>query len=333
MSPIIETLPVLVVNPYSRCNCRCTMCDIWKGTDVQALSREELRRQLTSVADLKVQWVVFSGGEPLMHPAIFELCAIAREMGARVTMLSTGLLLERYADDIIGNVDDLIVSLDGPPDVHDRIRRVPGAFQLLASGVARLHQLRPACPVSGRCTVQDLNCERLVETVAIARDIGLNSISFLAVDVHSTAFNRPAGLSILQQAALAVNLDRLPLLESQIEQIIAGGHCGRFVAESPVKLRRIAQHFRCHWNSGRYVAPKCNAPWKSAVVEADGSVRPCFFHQAMGTLNSGADLKTILNSPAAIEFRSKLDVVSNPVCRRCVCSLNWTADSTGGNVH
>ena len=43
--PVINTLPVLVVNPYSRCNCRCVMCDIWQGTNVYALSREELERQ------------------------------------------------------------------------------------------------------------------------------------------------------------------------------------------------------------------------------------------------------------------------------------------------
>ena len=56
----------------------------------------------------------------------------------------------------------------------------------------------------------------------------------------------------------------------------------------------------------------CNAPWTSAVIEADGAVRPCFFHRSIGTLKSGEDLKTILNGPAAREFRSTLDVQSNP---------------------
>ena len=323
MIPVIDTLPVLVVNPYSRCNCRCVMCDIWQGTDVHALSREELERQLTSVAGMNVRWVVFSGGEPLMHPDIFELCDIARRLGARVTILSTGLLLARYAKEIIEHVDDLIVSLDGPPKIHDLIRRVPGAFRALASGIERVIELKPECRIGGRCTVQQSNCESLLDTLEAAREIGLSSISFLAVDVHSDAFNRPDGLNLLRQSGLAVSIEQIPLLESQIEAIIAQGHCGGFVLEPAAKLGRIVHHFRCYWNFGKYVAPVCNAPWTSAVIEADGTVRPCFFHRSIGSLKSDQELKTILNGPAALEFRSTLDVASNPLCRQCVCSLYW----------
>ncbi len=328
MNPVIDTLPVLVVNPYSRCNCRCVMCDIWQGTNVYALSREQLERQLTSVAELHVQWVVFSGGEPLMHPDIFELCRIARRLGARVTILSTGVLLARYAKEIIEHVDDVIVSLDGPAKVHDLIRRVPGAFQALTSGVERLLKLKPEYQIGGRCTVQQSNCESLLDTLRAAREIGLSSISFLAVDVHSTAFNRPVGLNLLRQSGLAVSIEQIPLLESQLEVIIAQGHCRGFVAESPAKLRRIAHHFRCYWNLAKYVAPRCNAPWTSAVVEADGTVRPCFFHRKIGSLKLGQELKSILNGPAAIEFRSTLDVQSDPLCRQCVCSLYWEDGKT-----
>jgi MoaA/NifB/PqqE/SkfB family radical SAM enzyme len=325
VSPFIQTLPVLVVNPYSRCNCRCTMCDIWQGTDTQALSREVLQRQLASVTKLKIQWVVFSGGEPLMHPDIFQLCEIAKGLGARVTMLSTGILLARYAKEIITHVDGVIVSLDGPEGVHDLIRRVPGAYQTLASGIERLRELKSDFQISGRCTVQRSNCESLLQTVAAARILGLDSISFLAVDVHSTAFNRPDGLSLFRQSGLLVGVEQIPLLESQIESIIEAGHCGGLVAESPAKLRRIAHYFRSYASLSRFVAPACNAPWTSAVLEANGEVRPCFFHPAFGTLSSGADLMTILNSQQAVEFRATLDVASNPICRRCVCSLNWDA--------
>ena len=33
MSPRLTRLPILVLEPHSRCNCRCVMCDIWKRTD------------------------------------------------------------------------------------------------------------------------------------------------------------------------------------------------------------------------------------------------------------------------------------------------------------
>lgn len=325
LSPILETLPVLVISPYSRCNCRCVMCDIWRGTDIHAFSSKELERQLASVREMKVQWVVFSGGDPLMHPDIFRLCRMARKIGARVTMLSTGLLLARNAAAIVEDVDDVIVSIDGPEKIHDRIRRVAGAYQTLLAGVAQLLERRPNYQVSGRCTVQRLNCEALLETVTNARQACLRSISFLAADVHSTAFNRAGSLTILRQSEIAVGMEQLPILEAQIEAIITEGDAGGFVLESPSKLRTIAHHFRCHWNLGKYVAPQCNAPWTSAVIESDGAVRPCFFHSAIGTLKTGENLMNVLSSQRAVEFRSNLDVASNPICRRCVCSLNWRA--------
>ena len=62
-------------------------------------------------------------------------------------------------------------------------------------------------------------------------------------------------------------------------------------------------------------------PWVSAVVEADGTVRPCFFHQSLGNIRETA-LSEILNSDAAIRFRKTLDMDKNDTCRKCVCYLN-----------
>jgi radical SAM protein with 4Fe4S-binding SPASM domain len=61
----------------------------------------------------------------------------------------------------------------------------------------------------------------------------------------------------------------------------------------------------------------------SAVVEPDGAVRPCFFHRPIGYLRGGSTLEQVVNGPEAIAFRSGLDIATNPICRSCVCSLNW----------
>ena len=60
---MLDSLPVLILNPHSRCNCRCAMCDIWKTTEAQEISVHDLKRQLESIERLHVQWVVLSGGE------------------------------------------------------------------------------------------------------------------------------------------------------------------------------------------------------------------------------------------------------------------------------
>lgn len=82
-------------------------------------------------------------------------------------------------------------------------------------------------------------------------------------------------------------------------------------------------HFRSHLGLLPPVAPRCNAPWVSAILESDGTVRPCFFHRPIGKVGKDISLVEVLNGPEAIRFRVDLDISSNAVCRRCVCSLNW----------
>jgi MoaA/NifB/PqqE/SkfB family radical SAM enzyme len=323
MNPALESLPVLILYPHSRCNCRCVMCDIWKTDSTQEISADELERHGEDIARLRVEWVVFSGGEPLMHSDLFRLCRFLRDRNIRTTLLSTGLLIERYADQIVESLDDAIVSLDGPPEIHDAIRRVPRAFDLLAAGVAALHQRKPDFAVSARSTVQSLNCAHMRGTVEAARGVGLASISFLAADVSSEAFNRLVIWNSERQNRVALAPDHISSLEAEVEALIGAGECGGFVVESPEKLRRIVDHFRAHLGLQLSVAPRCNAPWVSAVLESDGLVRPCFFHRPIGTVANGATLLEVLNGPEAIGFRRGLDVSTNAICQRCVCSLNW----------
>ena len=65
----IHTLPVVVLMPHSRCNCRCVMCDIWQANrNGHELSRDDLAAHLDDFRALNVRWVVLSGGEALMRP-------------------------------------------------------------------------------------------------------------------------------------------------------------------------------------------------------------------------------------------------------------------------
>jgi len=303
------------------------MCDIWKTRDQNEIGVREIEPQLESIRRLGVRWIVFSGGEPLMNAELPEMCSLLRAEGIRLTLLSTGLLLKKCADDVTANFDDVIVSLDGPREIHDGIRRVPGAFDLLREGVLTLRNIRPNIKITARSTLQKANHCHLMETVHAAKQLQLDGISFLAVDVTSTAFNRALVWPLNRQIEIGLSLDELGVLENEIERLIAAS--GRdfepgFVAESPQKLRRIGRHFRAQLGMTAAESPVCNAPWVSAVIEADGSVRPCFFHPSIGNL-SGTTLEAVINGPEGRNFRSTLDVASNPICRNCVCSLNYRA--------
>lgn len=319
----IRELPILILFPHNRCNCRCLMCDIWKIRQVREITAEDLRPHLDSIRALKVRWMVFSGGEPLMHSDLTSLASMCREERVRLTLLTAGLLLERHAQNVTRWMDDVIVSIDGPPGVHDAIRSVPGAFSRLAAGIREVRRLRPEMPVHGRCTVQKFNFRSLRDTVHVVRTLGLNSISFLAADVDSQAFNRPTGWPVARQAGVALDPSEVEALDLEMRALIRECHReieSGFISESPEKLRRIVRHYRVILGQEKPVAPHCNAPWVSAVIEADGTVRPCFFHNPIGNMYDGTIIEA-LNSSAGVNFRRKLDTTNNPVCQKCVCSL------------
>jgi MoaA/NifB/PqqE/SkfB family radical SAM enzyme len=299
------------------------MCDIWRIRQTREITAQDLAPHLASLRELKVRWIVFSGGEPLMHSDLSALARLLRREGIRTTLLTAGLILDRHAAQVAEDLDDVIVSIDGPREIHDLIRGVPNAYRRLSRGINALREHRAAMPIHGRCTVQKNNLRHLRATVRAAQELKLDSLSFLAADVGSEAFNHSAPWRESALANVALNADEVEDLAREIEALI--GECREeiesdFIRENPEKLRRLGMHFRAQLGQVPAVAPRCNAPWVSAVIESDGAVRPCFFHPPFGNIQDGA-LVDVLNNDAAVQFRSQLDISKDTICQRCVCSL------------
>ena len=321
----LASLPILILNAHSRCNCRCVMCDIWKRESNDQIHAQDLERHRNSLKSLGVRQIVLTGGEPLLHNDLSALCNFFRDRQIHLTLLTTGLLLHKRAEEVATLFDDIIISLDGPPEIHDAIRRVSGAYNLIHKGIAAVRHYNPSLPITCRTTVQKANHRHLRQTVNAARALGLDSISFLAADLTSEAFNRPLIWPGEKQSEIGLNLNEVSALEEEIEQLILQYQAGidhKYIVESASKLRRIARRFREHLGQLTPQAPTCNAPWVSAVVEVDGSVRPCFFHRTIGNITSST-LEEVINGEAAQEFRQSLDMENDATCRRCVCSLNY----------
>lgn len=321
----ITALPIVILMPHSACNCRCVMCDIWKGNhQLRQLTDKDVEGLLESLRRLGTRQVVMSGGEALLQPNFFRLCGILKKEGLRITLLSTGLLLSRHSDQLLTWVDEIIVSLDGYEELHDRIRNIPGAFRQLKAGVELLHSKRPDYRITGRSVIHRLNFRDWPAIVEAAVGMGLDQISFLPADVTSEAFNRAEPWDAPRQHQILPAEEELPELLSVIEALIRdrqGLFDSGFIAESPEKLRKIGQYYTASYGHNPFPFKKCNAPWVSAVVEADGTVRPCFFHPSLGNIREGA-LGEILNSPRALDFRKELDMDENEICKRCVCYLH-----------
>lgn len=320
----IHNLPIVILMPHSSCNCRCIMCDIWKANkDKKEITPEVLERHMASFRRLGVREVVLSGGEALMHSNLWTLCEMLRRDGIRVTLLSTGLLLSRHATDVVRYLSEVIVSLDGSKDVHNAIRNVPSAYEKLAEGVAAVKNVGKAFRVTARSVLQKQNYSDLPGIISAAREIGLDQVSFLGADVSTPAFNRlaPGAPALVSDIALdAADVERFDAIVAQSFKDFAADYQSGFIAEPPWKMKRIVQYYRAMAGEGEFPAANCNAPWVSAVVESDGRLLPCFFHEAYGSILDD-DVLAVINSPSAISFRKNLDVKTNPVCAKCVCSL------------
>ena len=321
----ISALPIVILMPHSACNCRCVMCDIWKGNaGLQQLTEADIHPLLDSLEKLGTRQVLMSGGEALLHPQFFRFCRLLREKGLTISLLSTGITLEKYATQITQYIREVIISLDGDEATHNAIRNIPDAFRKVKQGVAAIRRLDPGFRITARTVIHRLNFRQWPAIIEAAKEMGLNQVSFLPADISSHAFNREVLWSNQRQQEILPAETELPELHQVMEHIIATQDTdfrSGFIAEQPDKLRKIYQYYAAFYGYNGFPFKKCNAPWVSAVVEADGTVRPCFFHEALGNIRE-EPLEAILNKEESIRFRKNLDTDKDSTCAKCVCYLN-----------
>jgi len=315
-------LPLLIFSPTSRCNSRCISCDWWKHDGADDLTPAEIDAVAGALPALGTRVVAFSGGEPLLRPDVFDIANQFRSRGMSLQLLTSGVLLEHFADRVAENFSRVYISLDAATEsLYEAIRGV-NALGTVGRGVARLGRIAPAVTVMARATLHRANFRELPRLIEHAKTIGVRGVSFLPADVSSRAFGRePAS----DAAALVLDRDEVEELRAVVEHTIARHRAdfeSGFIAESPEKLRRLPQYYSALAGDGPFPRVQCNAPWVSVVLEANGWVRPCFFHPAVWTVRS-EPLAAILRSSLPT-FRRALDVGTNPVCTRCVCSMHAT---------
>jgi MoaA/NifB/PqqE/SkfB family radical SAM enzyme len=313
-------LPLLIFYPTARCNSRCISCDWWRADGRDDLSLEEIRALVSELPALGVRLVVFSGGEALRRRDVYEIADLFRAQGIRLHILTSGLFLERDAEKIAARFEQVTISLDAPTRaLYQKIRGVD-ALAWVERGVKKLQNLAPHIPLRARSTLHRHNFRELPHLIDKAHALGLQQISFLSADVTSEAFGRARGEQISRD--LLLNETETREFAEIVEQTLvshARDFETRFVAESPEKLRRLPRYYAAQLGLGAFPPIACNAPWVSAVIEADGAVRPCYFHRVVGNVRE-KPLREILQNEMRV-FRAGLDVQTNAVCQKCVCAL------------
>jgi Fe-coproporphyrin III synthase len=141
--------------------------------------------------------------------------------------------------------------------------------------------------------------------------------------VSSSAFGRGPSSDGAPARSLALTRDEVAEFTAIVERTLAvyeGDFESGFVAESPGKLRRLPRYYAALCGDEPFPPVHCNAPWVSVVLEANGDVRPCFFHPPVGNVRTTPLGELVADNLRA--FRASLDVTSDSTCGRCVCSLN-----------
>jgi MoaA/NifB/PqqE/SkfB family radical SAM enzyme len=89
--------PVVAWNITGQCNLKCMHCyaSATSRPFDGELTTAECYKVLDDLAAYKVPSVLFSGGEPLMRPELFEFAAYARKIGLRTVLSTNGTLIDR----------------------------------------------------------------------------------------------------------------------------------------------------------------------------------------------------------------------------------------------
>ncbi len=125
------------------CNLACKHCraeaklEPYEGQ----LNHEESLALIDTFTEVGKPIIIFTGGEPLLRPDVFELAAYATAKGLRCVMSPNGTLLtpENVGKIVQSGIMRCSISLDGHnAESHDAFRGVPGAFEASLRGIAEL---------------------------------------------------------------------------------------------------------------------------------------------------------------------------------------------------
>src|SRR3569833_4648084 len=275
-----------------RCNSRCVTCDYWRHGRVD-VSLDLIERLIPSLVSLGTRVALISGGEPLLHPHWPEIAQRLKDVGIMPWLLTSGLSLAKHARRASQLFDPISVSLDGTNSRTNQAIRGLDAFEKVCEVIRAA--VANGSKVGLRVTLQRANYRELPLVVELAHRLGVNNVSFLAVDVANPhAFGRTDAFT----SDLALGPEDLPVfgdLIAGLEQHRAADFESGFIAESPAKMRQQQQNNAAVQGTSAYPPVRCNAPEFSAVVGVSGTVQPCFFIAGPKRGAYGGELERVVN--------------------------------------
>ncbi len=159
------------------CAYACVHCraDAQHHRDPRELSTAEAKALIERLAAFGNNPIlIFTGGDPMMRPDLFELIAYAAARGLRCSLTPTATALptkERLEKARDAGIKRVALSLDAPrPEIHDDFRKVKGSWQRTMDTLHRAHDVGLSVQVN--TTVAKHNVDILHEIAPFIQEVG-----------------------------------------------------------------------------------------------------------------------------------------------------------------
>lgn len=307
----------LTFSVTNRCQARCTMCNIWQKPLEDELTLAEI--DLIFSKATRFSWINLTGGELFQRPDISDmfLTIISRSRDLHILNFPTNGI---QTDEIVATVDDILtrtslprliisVSMDGPPELHDRIRGVANCW---VNAVATFCKLRERhsdrFSVYFGHTVQAANLGAFAETFAACRsacsEISIDDFHINLAHKSSHYYDNADLLSLPDPEKAVQSIEQIDTQRSlKLLDPVA------FVEN---RYRRLTRQYLKH---GRSPLP-CQAAAASCFINPEGVVFPCTgFPASIGSLrDNDMDLYRIWHSAKRSQVRQQVCDDNCPGC-------------------
>jgi len=303
-----------------RCNLDCSMCCQHipeYSKELPAFPQPGLPREELTVGDWKriIDDIVdsfrmrpffhFGGGEPFLYTGLLELVEHAKSRGMNVSLITNGWFLESAAEKLVDlGINRINVSIDGPEDIHDVVRRKAGSFRRAIDGIRALRAVRDARKsktphVTINCTVTRENHLRLEEMVDVQQAARADALTFQHLVFLDHERELAEGIDVDTLLATLGRLDR-ERKDVTLYPHVPKEDWGAFYHGPSTRLGN-----GCGWN------------WVGLRLHPNGDVAPCR-GLVMGRLTAGKSVREIWNSKEYKSMRSGLAAAGNyEDCGRC----------------
>jgi radical SAM protein len=158
------------------CAYACVHCraDAQHVRDPGELSTEEAKRLVDRIKEFGSPILIFTGGDPMMRPDLFELIEYATKKGLRCSLTPTATKLptkERLQKAMDAGIKRIALSLDAPTAaVHDDFRKVPGSWDRTMDILRTALSIGLSAQIN--TTVSKHNLDILPDMVKFVKEVG-----------------------------------------------------------------------------------------------------------------------------------------------------------------